>query len=48
MSYFKSVVATYGTPSKNDVLKYTLFKNNTIKEIIYMEINTVTKTFFKM
>lgn len=32
MNHFNSVVAAYGTPSQNDVLKYMLFKNNTIKK----------------
>jgi hypothetical protein len=38
MDHFNRVVAAYGTPSQNDILKYMLFKDNTIKEIIYIEI----------
>ena len=46
MDYFNHVVAAHGTPSQNDVLKYILFENNTIKEIIYIEIQLL-KYFFK-
>lgn len=47
MDHFNSVVAAYGTPSQNDVLKYILFKNNTIKEIVYIEIQLL-KYFLKL